>query len=326
MEVVLAEVQTKHDILIIATVQSSNGMSLNLLTQHNSSEDEEMNEGGIEIVDEDNESQSGQKKGDIKVMRPPLPVPSSTELSKPPVRITPLVSYARGDESGSDSDDSEREEEFDLNVLYLRKAEMQEKLANITPNEGLSPASLVEEPELVAEESNDSRLSSTNLVGQVKLPQEPEGRCSRKLQEKIARMLDKKKLGKLSLNEHVQRKKDFRNPSIYEKLVSYCSIDEYGTNYPRNLFNPSSWGVESYYDALAKAQKEAHEKKEKEKHKKGQVEFIKATKKITVGGSGTQSGDDKKKPSKWDSKPTDGVKHSLPVTSDVPIKKLKPNT
>ena len=73
---------------------------------------------------------------------------------------------------------------------------------------------------------------------------------------------------KLSRNEHDERKKDFRNPSIYEKPMSYYSIDEYGTNYPRNLFNPSSWGVDSYFDRLAKAQKEAHEKKEKEKHQK----------------------------------------------------------
>lgn len=303
-------------------------MSLHSLAQDNSSEDEEMNERGIEIVDEDNESRTEQRIEDKKVMKPPLPIPSSTELSRPPVRITPLVSYARGDESESDSDDSEKEGEFDLNVLYKRQAKLQEQLANSTPNEGLSPASVGEEPELIAEESNDSRLSSAVLVGQVKLPSEPEGRCSRGLQDKIARMLERKQMGKLSLNEHVQRKKDFRNPSIYEKLVNYCSIDEYGTNYPRNLFNPSSWGVESYYDALAKAQKEAHEKKEKEKHKRGQVEFIKATKKITGGApvGGVQSSEEKKKPSKWDTKPTDGIKHSIPATSDIPIKKSKPSS
>ena len=303
-------------------------MSLHSLAQDNSSDDEEMSEVGIDIVDEDNESRSGKKKDEIQIMKPPLPVPSSIELSKPPVRITPLVSYARGDESESDSDESDREEEFDLNVLYTTKAKLQEQLANSTPNEGLSPASLAEETEIIAEESNDSRLSSANLIDQVGLPPEPEGRCSRSLQEKIARMLEKKRLGKLSLNEHVQRKKDFRNPSIYEKLVSYCSIDEYGTNYPRNLFNPSSWGVESYYDALAKAQKEAHEKKEKEKHKKGQVEFIKATKKIIAGGSAVavQGADEKQKTSKWDSKPVDSAKHSAAMSSDVPVKKSKPNS
>ena len=305
-------------------------MSLHSLAQGNSSsEDEEMND-GIDIVDEDNESSTVAKKTDVKIMRPPLPIPSSTELSKPPVRITPLVSYARGDESESDSDESESDEsdeEFSLKALK-KKAKLQEQRARSTPNEELSPASFVEKPEMIRDESNDSRISSANTVDQVRLPPEPEGRCSRSLQDKISRMLEKKKLSSLSLNDHVQRKKDFRNPSIYEKLVSYCNIDEYGTNYPRNLFNPSSWGVESYYDALAKAQKEAHDKKEKEKHKKGQVEFIKATKKITAGGSAIaiQVSEEKQKSSKWDSKPTEALKHSAPVPSSLPVKKLKPNS
>lgn len=299
-------------------------MSLHSLAEgNNSSEDEEMNE-DIDIVDEDNESNAVTKVEDVKIMKPPLPVPSSTELSKPPVLITPLVSYTGGDESESYSDESDGE--FDWEDLK-KKAKLQEQLASSTPNEDLSPASFVEEPE-AADESNDSRISSANVVGQVRLPPEPQGRCSRSLQDKISKMLEKKKLSNLSLNDHVQRKKDFRNPSIYEKLVSYCNIDEYGTNYPRNLFNPSSWGVESYYDALAKAQKEAHDKKEKEKHKKGQVEFIKATKKITAGGSAIaiQVSEEKQKSSKWDSKPAEAIKHTAPVTSGLPVKKLKPNS
>ena len=295
-------------------------MSLHSLVQGNttnSSEDEEMAEEGINIVDEDNESNSAAKKEDAKIMKPPLPVPSSIELSKPPVRITPLVSYTRGDGSESDSEESDREEEFDSSLLKER-AKLQ--------TEDLSPASFGEEAEVISEDSFDSRTSS--IVDQVRLPPEPDGRCSRSLQDKIARMLEKKRIGNFSLNEHVQRKKDFRNPSIYEKLVSYCKIDEYGTNYPRNLFNPSSWGVESYYDALAKAQKEAHEKKEKEKHRKGQVEFIKATKKITTGGPAAviQASEEKQKSSKWDSKSTEALKHSAPVSSGVPVKKLKPSS
>lgn len=300
-------------------------MSLQVLAQGSSSEDEEMQTGGIDdIIDEDNDADivGGPRKQSAELMKPPLPIPSSTELSKPPVRITPLVSYARG-ESDSDSDESDKEE-FDLNLLYKQRARLQDQIAS-TPSGGVSPAS-VDEADPNQEDSSDSRVATPNSSDQVKLPPEPEGRCSRSLQDKIARMLERKKLGKLSLNEHVQQKKDFRNPSIYEKLVSYCSIDEYGTNYPRNLFNPSSWGVESYYDALAKAQKEAHDKKEKEKHKKGQVEFIKATKKISVPGVTviTQQGsDEKQKTSKWDAKPSEEKKHSMPATSEVPVKKQK---
>ena len=303
-------------------------MSLHSLAADGSFSDEDMNENTVDIVDEDEESNISLKKADSHVMKPPLPIPSSIELSKPPVRITPLVSYARDDESDSDTDESDKEEIFDLHLLYKRKAEqLQEQASNASVGER-SPASAAEDSELNPEELNFTKTASNNALDQVRLPPEPEGRCSRSLQDKIARMLEKKNLGKLSLNEHVQRKKDFRNPSIYEKLVNYCSIDEYGTNYPRNLFNPSSWGVESYYDALAKAQKEAHEKKEKEKHQKGQVEFIKATKKLTTTGSvaTAQGTDDKSKSSKWDSKSGETGKHSIPGVTDVPVKKQKAST
>ena len=38
--------------------------------------------------------------------------------------------------------------------------------------------------------------------------------------------------------------------SIYEKLIEFCGIDEKGTNYPPELYDPSIWGKESFYDAL----------------------------------------------------------------------------
>ena len=34
------------------------------------------------------------------------------------------------------------------------------------------------------------------------------------------------------MNDKLRAHKDFRNPSIYEKLIQFCDIDEFGTNYP----------------------------------------------------------------------------------------------
>eukprot|EP00794_Sanderia_malayensis_P007861 gene7861-8711_t len=271
----------------------------------------------IEIVDDDYEDLMKAE------MRPPLPIPSG-DISRPTVKVTPLVSYVKGEGSDSDTDESDKEE-FDSSKLYQRSAQLYDASEASLSAAG-SPTASVEEFENVAEDdatnmSVDLKQPASKQPEQAKLPPEPEGRCSRALQDKIARMLDKKHKGGISLNEHVQRKKDFRNPSIYEKLVGYCSIDEYGTNYPKNLFNPSSWGPESYYDALAKAQKEAHDKKEKEKHKKGQVEFIKATKKLPTSAVAAQLSDEKQKISKWDTRPSD-----ISKTLEVPIKKPKPNS
>lgn len=40
--------------------------------------------------------------------------------------------------------------------------------------------------------------------------------------------------------------------SIYEKLIQYCGIDELGTNYPKDMFDPHGWSEDSYYEALGK--------------------------------------------------------------------------
>lgn len=40
--------------------------------------------------------------------------------------------------------------------------------------------------------------------------------------------------------------------SIYEKLIQFCQIDELGTNYPNDMFDPHGWSEDSYYEALGK--------------------------------------------------------------------------
>ncbi|CAH3189308.1 unnamed protein product [Porites evermanni] len=128
------------------------------------------------------------------------------------------------------------------------------------------------------------------------LPPEPTGRCSNKLQEKIIDLLEKKHKKNLDLNTNIQNRKDFRNPSIYKKLLSYLNLDETGSNYPKSLFDPTCWTEESYYENLSKVQKEAYEKKEKEKAKQARthVEFLSGTKKPNQGE------EPKKRKSKWD--------------------------
>ena len=82
----------------------------------------------------------------------------------------------------------------------------------------------------------------------------------------------------IDLNKSIQERKDFRNPSIYKKLIDFCNLDEFGTNYPEHLYNPHEWKEEDYHDNLLKAQKKAYEKKEKAKLERGKVEFVTGTK------------------------------------------------
>uniref|UniRef100_A0A131Z1N7 Transcriptional regulator protein n=2 Tax=Rhipicephalus TaxID=426455 RepID=A0A131Z1N7_RHIAP len=107
------------------------------------------------------------------------------------------------------------------------------------------------------------------------LPPEPPGRCAPALQEKIARLYERKVRDGRDMNASIQMRKDFRNPSIYEKLIAYCGIDELGTNYPPETYDPHSWGPDSYYEELSRRQKEEMDKREREK--KTKVEFLTGT-------------------------------------------------
>ncbi|RWS30294.1 SAP30-binding protein-like isoform X1 [Leptotrombidium deliense] len=128
----------------------------------------------------------------------------------------------------------------------------------------------------------------------IKIPSAPNGRCSNSLIDKIGSLYNKMKEGK-DMNAYIQRRKDFRNPSIYEKLIAYCDIDEFGTNYPPEINDPHKWGSESYYEELAKRQTEEMEKRDKERRERTKVEFVTGTARKNV-----HEAEGSRKRSKWD--------------------------
>ncbi|XP_037978700.1 LOW QUALITY PROTEIN: SAP30-binding protein-like [Motacilla alba alba] len=122
---------------------------------------------------------------------------------------------------------------------------------------------------------------------EIKIPPEPLGRCSNQLQNKIKKLYERKMKEGMDVNCIVQNKKEFRNPGIYEKLIQFCSIDEIGTNYPKDMFDPQSWSEDSYYEALAKAQKTEMDKLKKAKKECTKIEFVTGTKKGTTRSAGS---------------------------------------
>ncbi|XP_034049760.1 SAP30-binding protein isoform X2 [Thalassophryne amazonica] len=167
--------------------------------------------------------------------------------------------------------------------------------------------------ELVALFSEKVRNMSPD---EIRIPPEPQGRCSSLLQERILKQYERKLRGDWDTNSHIQNKKEFRNPSIYEKLIQFCGIDELGTNYPKDMFDPHGWSEDSYYEALAKAQKVEMDKLEKAKKERTKIEFVTGTKKgtnpsttaapTTSSTTTTTAADAQKRKSKWDS--------AIPVT------------
>lgn len=136
----------------------------------------------------------------------------------------------------------------------------------------------------------------------VVLPPEPAAKCSKSIQSKIISLLQKKTDSGIDLTSSLQQRKDLRNPSIYEKLVHFCNLDEFGTNYPEQLYDPKEWTEDSFYDNLFKEQRKEYVKKEKAKLERTTVEFVTGTKRPAAAASGALKPDPLKKTrrSKWD--------------------------
>lgn len=125
------------------------------------------------------------------------------------------------------------------------------------------------------------------------LPPEPKGKCAVELQDKINLLYEKMKHTQMDMNRVIQERKEFRNPSIYEKLIQFCDINEFGTNYPPEIYDPLQWGAESFYEELAKTQKVDMDKREKDRKDNSKVELaLAAAKKVEEEA--------KRRKSKWD--------------------------
>lgn len=91
-----------------------------------------------------------------------------------------------------------------------------------------APIGEMEESQPVVEDNTNSVEMEILEEDGIQLPPDPAGHCSAELQEKILRFHEKMQNNMLDMNGVIQQRKDFRNPSIYEKLIHFCGINELG--------------------------------------------------------------------------------------------------
>lgn len=104
------------------------------------------------------------------------------------------------------------------------------------------------------------------------LPPKTTQLCDPALQEKLARFHVLASQGR-SINTNLKAAKAFKNPDILEKLISYCEVNEIGSNYPKEIYDPEGFDPSDFYDEIAKQQQELIEKREADK-KRTHIEFI----------------------------------------------------
>ncbi|KAH8860233.1 SAP30-binding protein [Schistosoma japonicum] len=188
----------------------------------------------------------------------------------------------------------------------------------------LEPSNDIKNPNLLTNEIKpESPILTERLIHVVQLPPEPTGHCSMVLQERVERAVRRMRLDiSYDPNRAIQDNKAFRNPSIYEKLIDFLKIDEKGTNFSTDIYDPYRWSPQSYYEELAKVQNREIDRlmKIQKELKKSEVNTTSANNmcgnapknsnsisadtdkpNTTSGGSVLTGYIEPRKPSKWDS-------------------------
>ncbi|XP_022715751.1 uncharacterized protein LOC111274964 [Durio zibethinus] len=154
------------------------------------------------------------------------------------------------------------------------------------------------------------------------LPPPPKAKCSEELQRKIDKFLNLKRAGK-SFNAEVRNRKDYRNPDFLLHAVRYQDIDQIGSCFSKDVFDPHGYDKSDYYDEIEADMKRERERKEQESKKNQKVEFVSGgsqpTAVLTAPKAGMPISVDnivrdgrQNKKSKWDKVDSDR-KNPLPV-------------
>lgn len=230
------------------------------------------------------------------------------------VTATSLVSYGPDDQEGEEEEEEEEDQHASEDEMFSQfKSPSGVVTYNGTP--------------MTPEELNDSLTKSLRhslSEDDIQIPPEPPGSCSLRVQAKITKLYEKFQRTGKDMNAIIEGRKDFRNPSIYDKLIEYCSIDEKGTNYPPELFNPTIWSEDSTYEVLAQIQRAEMDKREKDRREKKDkaltVERVQGTKKpFTQPSNPSSPSGDPKRRTKWDS----AMSAATSTDSSASVAKLK---
>jgi hypothetical protein len=152
---------------------------------------------------------------------------------------------------------------------------------------------VISDDEGVSGERTEQERNEGDFRDGVQLPPEPTGSCSPSLQEKISRLYELMNSSDLD----IQQSRNFRNPYLSENLIQFCGINEFGSNYPAQVYDHSRWEKKPSYEDLARRQNAEMDRRAKERKDKKKVQFLSGTKrrkskwdKVGTMSGGTQAG------------------------------------
>ncbi|CAH2034282.1 unnamed protein product [Thlaspi arvense] len=123
------------------------------------------------------------------------------------------------------------------------------------------------------ERADDASGESSDTLLDQFLPPPPREKCSEELQRKIDKFLSLKKMGK-SFNSEVRNRKEYRNPDFLVHAVSYQDIDQTGSCFSKDVFDPNGYDPSDFCDAIEVDMKNERERKEQESKKNQKLDFV----------------------------------------------------
>ncbi|KAL7751510.1 SAP30-binding protein [Sorochytrium milnesiophthora] len=103
------------------------------------------------------------------------------------------------------------------------------------------------------------------------------------LQQKLERWLALKASQGANFNRSLMSTREYRNPHMYRKLVEFFDLNEHGTNYPPDAFDPRRFPQGAYYEELGNAQRERMQAVAERQQQRSQIAFV-------AGGPSRSSG------------------------------------
>eukprot|EP01102_Stenamoeba_stenopodia_P015887 TRINITY_DN5486_c0_g1_i2.p1 TRINITY_DN5486_c0_g1~~TRINITY_DN5486_c0_g1_i2.p1 ORF type:complete len:300 (-),score=86.98 TRINITY_DN5486_c0_g1_i2:33-932(-) len=184
-------------------------------------------------------------------------------------RTVSLVDYDHGEDEPIEEDEPNEIQPEDNNKITNGNTSHH---ASPTPTHPESVIVISDIKETVQE--RPARIVPQRIFDHPLLPPKPITPVDDELKKKIQNYNQLRKRGKF-FNENFRKAKDFLNPDILERLVAHSNITEYGTQYPKELFDPESYDDDEFYDRLADRQSLYYEKKPK----RSTIEFTSPTEK-----------------------------------------------
>ncbi|CAL2035211.1 unnamed protein product [Caenorhabditis brenneri] len=184
-------------------------------------------------------------------------IPGSTPASElyeppPPAR-----------QSRDDMDEDEEQKLIDRAIREGNEAMIrmnQEDGGSGSPMDTPGHDSVVDSPLSGENEEGTPPNPQADLPGnqEIRIPPPPAGEVNPRLQQVFVNAFEQKARG-ADLNKQIQGNPKYNNPMIYTTFIETFNIDEKGTNFAKNIFDPHVFPENCFYDVIGDEQRKLQE-------------------------------------------------------------------